>query len=83
MVFGDSFEDVLILAPDQAGRRGRAQAQRRERRCVEIDPAILRLAAEHPDARTPTACASVADDAHFLRTATKKYDWWCSPDRLG
>jgi hypothetical protein len=77
-VFGDSFDDVLILGAGTgtdvaaALRHGARHVD-----AVEIDPVILRLgAAHHPDhpyadPRVRTIC----DDArHFLRTTTKKYD---------
>jgi spermidine synthase len=77
-VFGDTFEDVLILGAGSgtdvaaALKHGAKHVD-----AVEIDPVILRLGAErHPDRpysdpRVQTIC----DDArHFLRTTTKKYD---------
>jgi hypothetical protein len=78
MVFGDTFDDVLILGAGTgtdvaaALRHGAQHVD-----AVEIDPVILRLGAEHhpdrpyADPRVRTIC----DDArHFLRTTTKKYD---------
>jgi len=77
-VFGDKFDEVLILGAGTgtdvaaALRHGARHVD-----AVEIDPVILRLGAEHHpdrpyvDPRVRTVC----DDArHFLRTTTKKYD---------
>jgi spermidine synthase len=77
-VFGDTFEDVLVLGAGSgtdvaaALRHGARHVD-----AVEIDPVILRLGYEyHPD--KPYAdprVTRVADDArHFLRTTDKKYD---------
>jgi len=77
-VFGDTFEDVLILGAG-SGTDVAAALEHGAKHvdAVEIDPVILRLGAErHPDRpysdpRVQTIC----DDArHFLRTTTKKYD---------
>ncbi len=77
-VFGDSFEDVLILGAGSgtdvaaALRHGARHVD-----AVEIDPAILRLGRErHPDRPySDPRVTLVNDDArHFLRTSTKKYD---------
>jgi hypothetical protein len=77
-VFGDSFDDVLILGAGTgtdvaaAMRHGAKHVD-----AVEIDPVILRLGAErHPDRPYEDARVTVTcDDArHFLRTTTKKYD---------
>ena len=78
MVFGDTFQDVLILGAGSgtdvasALKHGVARVD-----AVEIDPAILRLGAKmHPD--RPYAdprVHRVADDArHFLRTTGRTYD---------
>jgi spermidine synthase len=77
-VFGDAFEDVLILGAGSgtdvaaALRHGAKHVD-----AVEIDPAIMRIGRErHPD--QPYADPRVTlinDDArHYLRTSTKKYD---------
>jgi SAM-dependent methyltransferase len=77
-VFGDTFEEVLVLGAGSgtdvaaALRHGARHVD-----AVEIDPVILRLGYEyHPD--KPYAdprVTRVADDArHFLRTTDKKYD---------
>ena len=77
-VFGNTFEDVLILGAG-SGTDVAAALEHGAKHvdAVEIDPVILRLGAErHPDRpysdpRVQTIC----DDArHFLRTTTKKYD---------
>ncbi|HYM23108.1 MAG TPA: methyltransferase domain-containing protein [Vicinamibacterales bacterium] len=77
-VFGDTFDDVLILGAGTgtdvaaALRHGAKHVD-----AVEIDPIILRIGAErHPD--RPYAdprVTVVCDDArHFLRTTRKRYD---------
>jgi Spermine/spermidine synthase domain len=77
-VFGDTFDDVLILGAGTgtdvaaALRHGAKHVD-----AVEIDPIILRLGRErHPD--RPYAdprVATINDDArHFLATTGKKYD---------
>jgi spermidine synthase len=77
-VFGEAFDDVLILGSGTgtdvaaALRHGARHVD-----AVEIDPAILRLGAEyHPD--RPYAdprVSAVCDDArHFLTTTDRKYD---------
>jgi spermidine synthase len=77
-VFGDSFDEVLILGAGTgtdvaaALRHGAKHVT-----AVEIDPVILRLGAErHPDRPySDPRVTVVCDDArHFLRTSTKKYD---------
>jgi spermidine synthase len=77
-VFGDSFENVLILGAGSgtdvaaALRHGAKHVD-----AVEIDPAILRLGRErHPDhPYSDPRVTLVNDDArHYLRTSTKKYD---------
>lgn len=77
-VFGNTFEDVLILGAG-SGTDVAAALKHGARRvdAVEIDPAILRLGKErHPsrpylDPRVTVIC----DDArHFLRTTDRKYD---------
>lgn len=77
-VFGDSFDDILILGAGlgtdvaAALRHGAKRVD-----AVEIDPAILRLgAARHPDQPyTDPRVRRVIDDArHFLRTTDRQYD---------
>jgi SAM-dependent methyltransferase len=77
-VFGDTFENVLILGAGSgtdvaaALRHGAKHVD-----AVEIDPVILRLGRElHPDhPYSDPRVTIINDDArHFLRTTTKKYD---------
>ncbi len=77
-VFGDTFDEVLILGAGSgtdvaaALRHGAKHVT-----AVDIDPVILRLGAErHPDRPySDPRVTVVCDDArHFLRTTTKKYD---------
>ena len=77
-VFGDSFDEVLILGAGTgtdvaaALRHGAKHVT-----AVDIDPVILRLGAErHPDKPySDPRVTVICDDArHFLRTTTKKYD---------
>jgi type 1 glutamine amidotransferase len=77
-VFGDTFENVLILGAGTgtdvaaALRHGAKHVD-----AVEIDPVILALgAAHHPDhPYDDPRVTQICDDArHFLRTTTKKYD---------
>jgi spermidine synthase len=77
-VFGDSFDDVLILGAGTgtdvaaALRHGAKHVD-----AVEIDPVILRLGAErHPDhPYSDPRVHAINDDArHFLATTEKKYD---------
>ena len=77
-VFGDTFDEVLILGAGTgtdvaaALRHGAKHVT-----AVEIDPVILRLGAErHPDRPySDPRVTVVCDDArHFLRTATRRYD---------
>jgi spermidine synthase len=78
MVFGDTFQNVLVLGAGSgtdvasALRHGAAQVD-----AVEIDPVIVRLGREHHPDRpySDPRVTAVTDDArHFLRTITKKYD---------
>ena len=78
MVFGDTFQNVLVLGAGSgtdvasALRHGAAQVD-----AVEIDPVIVQLGREHhPDhPYSDPRVTAVTDDArHFLRTTTKKYD---------
>jgi len=77
-VFGDRFENVLILGAGTgtdvaaALRHGARHVD-----AVEIDPVILRLgAADHPDhPYSDPRVTAICDDArHFLRTTDRKYD---------
>jgi len=77
-VFGDTFDEVLILGAGSgtdvaaALRHGAKHVT-----AVDIDPVILRLGAErHPDKPySDPRVTVICDDArHFLRTTTKKYD---------
>ena len=77
-VFGDSFDDVLILGAGTgtdvaaALRHGAKHVD-----AVEIDPVILRLGAElHPDhPYSDPRVRAINDDArHYLATTEKKYD---------
>lgn len=77
-VFGDSFDDVLILGAG-SGTDVAAALKHGARRvdAVEIDPTILRLGRElHPDRPyVDPRVTIVNDDArHFLRTTDRKYD---------
>ncbi len=78
MVFGDSFENVLVLGAGSgtdvaaALRHGAKHVD-----AVEIDPIIVRLGRQfHPDhPYSDPRVTVVTDDArHFLRTTTKRYD---------
>lgn len=77
-VFGDTFEDVLILGAGSgtdvtaALRHGAKTVT-----AVEIDPVILRLGKSlHPDRPFDDPRLTIVNDdgRHFLRTTTKKYD---------
>src|SRR3954471_24535069 len=77
-VFGDSFDEVLILGAGSgtdvaaALRHGAKHVT-----AVDIDPVILRLGAErHPDRPYSDPRVTVINDdaRHFLRTTTKQYD---------
>jgi spermidine synthase len=77
-VFGDTFDDVLILGAGTgtdvaaALRHGAKHVD-----AVEIDPVILRLGAKrHPDhPYSDPRVRAINDDArHFLATTEKKYD---------
>src|SRR5712691_5375276 len=77
-VFGDSFDQVLILGAgtgtDVAAALGHGA---KHVTAVDIDPVILRLGAErHPDRPySDPRVTVICDDArHFLRTSTSKYD---------
>jgi len=77
-VFGDRFDDVLILGAGTgtdvaaALRHGAQHVD-----AVEIDPVILRLGRErHPDRpyADPRVTAVTDDARHFLATTDRKYD---------
>jgi SAM-dependent methyltransferase len=77
-VFGDTFENVLILGAGSgtdvaaALRHGARHVD-----AVEIDPTILRLGRElHPDKPFDDPRVTVINDdaRHFLRTTTRTYD---------
>jgi SAM-dependent methyltransferase len=78
MVFGDTFENVLVLGAGSgtdvaaALKHGAGHVD-----AVEIDPVIVRLGRQHhPDApyADPRVTVVTDDARHFLRTTTKKYD---------
>jgi spermidine synthase len=78
MVFGDSFENVLVLGAG-SGTDVAAALKHGARHvdAVEIDPVIVRLGRQHHPDRpySDPRVTVVTDDArHFLRTTTKKYD---------
>lgn len=77
-VFGDTFENVLVLGAGSGSdvaaalRHGAKHVD-----AVEIDPTIIRLGRElHPDQPFSDPRVTVINDdaRHFLRTTTKKYD---------
>lgn len=77
-VFGDTFQDVLILGAGSgtdvtaALRHGARSVD-----AVEIDPVILRLGKQlHPDRPFDDPRLTIINDdgRHYLRTTTKKYD---------
>jgi SAM-dependent methyltransferase len=77
-VFGDTFENVLILGAG-SGTDVAAALEHGARRvdAVEIDPTILRLGRElHPDRPYLDARVTIVNDdaRHFLRTTQRKYD---------
>jgi SAM-dependent methyltransferase len=77
-VFGDTFQDVLILGAG-SGTDVAAALRHGVRHvdAVEIDPAIIRLGrAHHPDhPYSDPRVTVINDDArHFLRTTQKRYD---------
>ncbi|MEO8077915.1 MAG: spermidine synthase [Acidobacteriota bacterium] len=77
-VFGDTFQDVLILGAG-SGTDVAAALRHGVRHvdAVEIDPAIIRLGREHhPDhPYSDPRVTVINDDArHFLRTTQKHYD---------
>ena len=77
-VFGDTFQDVLILGAG-SGTDVAAALRHGVRHvdAVEIDPAIIRLGRQHhPDhPYSDPRVTVINDDArHYLRTTRKKYD---------
>lgn len=77
-VFGETFEDVLILGAG-SGTDVAAALKHGAKRvdAVEIDPMIIRLGRQHHPDRpySDPRVTVVNDDArHFLRTTEKKYD---------
>lgn len=77
-VFGDTFQDVLIIGAGSgtdvtaALRHGARSVD-----AVEIDPVILRLGKQlHPDRPFDDPRLTIINDdgRHYLRTTTKKYD---------
>ena len=77
-VFGDTFQDVLILGAG-SGTDVAAALRHGVRHvdAVEIDPVIIRLGREHHPDRpySDPRVTVINDDArHFLRTTQKKYD---------
>ena len=77
-VFGDAFDEVLILGAGSGTDVAAALRHgARHVTAVDIDPVILRLGAErHPDRPySDPRVTIVNDDArHFLRTTTRRYD---------
>jgi hypothetical protein len=77
-VFGDTFENVLILGAGSGTDVAAALMHGAKHvDAVEIDPTIIRLGRQyHPDhPYSDPRVTVINDDArHFLRTTTKKYD---------
>jgi hypothetical protein len=77
-VFGDAFDDVLILGAGTGTDVAAALAHGAKHvDAVDIDPVILRLGAErHPDQPYSDRRVTVINDdaRHYLRTTTKRYD---------
>jgi len=78
MVFGDTFDNVLVLGAGSGTDVASALKHgARHVDAVEIDPVILRLGRErHPDRPySDPRVTLINDDArHFLRTTNRKYD---------
>jgi hypothetical protein len=77
-VFGDTFENVLVLGAGSGSDVAAALRHgARHVDAVEIDPVIIRLGRElHPDHPFSDPRVTVINDdaRHYLRTTTKKYD---------
>ena len=77
-VFGDTFEDVLVLGAGSGTDVAAALAHGAGHvDAVEIDPAIVRLGRmQHPDRPYSDRRVTVVNDdaRHFLRTTDRKYD---------
>src|SRR5580765_8635665 len=77
-VFGDTFDEVLILGAGSGTDVAAALRHgARHVTAVDIDPVILQLGAErHPDKPYSDPRVTVVNDdaRHFLRTTTKRYD---------
>ena len=78
MVFGDTFQNVLVLGAGSgtdvaaALKHGAVQVD-----AVEIDPVIVQLGRDHHPDRPysdPRVDVIIDDARHFLRTTTKRYD---------
>jgi spermidine synthase len=77
-VFGDTFEDVLVLGAG-SGTDVSSALQHGAKRvdAVEIDPVIVRLGRQyHPEGpyKDPRVTVVNDDARHYLRTAEKQYD---------
>lgn len=77
-VFGDSFDDVLVLGAG-SGTDVSSALQHGAKRvdAVEIDPVIVRLGRQyHPEGpyKDPRVTVVNDDARHYLRTAEKRYD---------
>ncbi|BCS32948.1 hypothetical protein TBR22_A21720 [Luteitalea sp. TBR-22] len=77
-VFGDTFEDVLVLGAG-SGTDVASALQHGAKRvdAVEIDPVIVRLGRQyHPEGpyKDPRVTVVNDDARHYLRTAEKRYD---------
>ncbi|MGI8671891.1 MAG: hypothetical protein ACR2LU_04720, partial [Luteitalea sp.] len=77
-VFGDRFDDVLILGAGSGTDVASALQHGAKRvNAVEIDPVIVRLGRQyHPDGpyKDPRVHVITDDARHYLRTSEKKYD---------
>jgi spermine/spermidine synthase len=77
-VFGDTFDNVLILGAGSGTDVAAALAHGAKHvDAVDIDPVILRLGAErHPDRPYADPRVTIVNDdaRHYLRTTTKRYD---------
>ena len=77
-VFGDTFDDVLVLGAGSGTDVAAALMHGAKHvDAVEIDPVIIRLGREHhPDRPYSDSRVTVYNDdaRHFLRTTTKQYD---------